>query len=241
MNYRDPELRELLSAQYVLGTLKPRARRRFESLLPGRADLRRSVAGWERRLPELLGPTPAIEAPDSVWPKLRTRLFPETLAAAPATTASPAPGLLARLSFWRGWAAMASVVAFVFALALGLGKQTAIPGYASVGTSMQSHEPMWMLSAAPEMDRIYVKSIQPMVMSPDIGCLLWIRPEGSERMILVGELPWRGEEATLKIDKATRAQLKGQLVVTVERVDRGMPDKPTAAPKFAGSWMPIRI
>ena len=60
MNYRDPELRELLSAQYVLGTLKPRARRRFESLLPGRADLRRSVAGWERRLPELLGPTPAI-------------------------------------------------------------------------------------------------------------------------------------------------------------------------------------
>lgn len=237
MNYRDPELCELLSAQYVLGTLKPRTRRRFESLLPGRADLRRRVAGWERRLPELLGPTPAVEAPDAVWPKLRARLFPE-----PAVVAAPpAPGLLARLSFWRGWAAMASVVAFVFALALGLGQQTAIPGYASVVTSMQSHEAMWMLSASPEMDRVYVKSIQPMVMSADIGCLLWIRPEGSEQLVLVGELPWRGEEATLKIDKATRAQLKGQLVVTVERIDRGMPEKPTAPVKFSGNWMPIRI
>ena len=59
--------------------------------------------------------------------------------------------------------------------------------------------------------------------------------------VLVGELPWRGEEATLKIDKAKRALLKGELVVTVERVDRGMPDKPTAPPTFAGNWMPIRI
>lgn len=241
MNYRDPELCELLSAQYVLGTLKPRTRRRFESLLPGRADLRRCVSGWERRLPELLGPVPATEPPDSVWPKLRARLFPDTAPSAATPVAAPAPRLIERLAFWRGWAVTASLVAFVFALVLGLGQQTAIPGYASVVTSMKSREPMWMLSASPEMDRLYVKSIQPMVMTPDIGCLLWIRPEGSDRLVLVGELPWRGEEATLKIDKAKRALLKGELVVTVERVDRGMPDKPTAPPTFAGNWMPIRI
>jgi anti-sigma-K factor RskA len=45
-----PELIEHLASQYVLGTLPPRARRRFDALLPQRVDLRAAVQRWNLRL-----------------------------------------------------------------------------------------------------------------------------------------------------------------------------------------------
>jgi anti-sigma-K factor RskA len=45
-----PELIEHLAAQYALGTLTPRARRRFEALLPRRPDLLAAVQRWNARL-----------------------------------------------------------------------------------------------------------------------------------------------------------------------------------------------
>jgi anti-sigma-K factor RskA len=54
-----PELVEHLASQYVLGTLSPRARRRFDGLLLQRADLRAAVQRWNVRL-NLVG---AVVAP----------------------------------------------------------------------------------------------------------------------------------------------------------------------------------
>lgn len=238
MNYRDPQLCELLAGQYVLGTLSARARRRFEGLLPGRPDLRRQVAAWEHRLPEVLGQAPAEEPPAAVWNRLNQRLFAEA-----ATPPASAPrGLFERLGFWRGWAFTSSLLASVFALALLLGRETEIPGYVTTLASMKTRTPMWVVSASPEMDRLYVRALLPMDVPHENGCLLWIKPEGSDQYYLLGSIPEHdGADKMLKIDRKMRPMLKGELYVTVEPVAKGMPEKPAVAPSFAGNWVPIKI
>jgi anti-sigma-K factor RskA len=57
-----PELIEHLASHYALGTLSPRARRRFESLLSQRPDLRAAVQRWNARL-NLVGAAAADVGP----------------------------------------------------------------------------------------------------------------------------------------------------------------------------------
>src|SRR4029077_2827949 len=50
MNYGDPELIDLLAAEYVLGTLRGRARQRFERVATSNTPVRAGIAFWEERL-----------------------------------------------------------------------------------------------------------------------------------------------------------------------------------------------
>ncbi len=50
MKLIQPELMEHLASQYALGTLSPRARRRFEAVLSQRPDLLAAVQRWNSRL-----------------------------------------------------------------------------------------------------------------------------------------------------------------------------------------------
>ena len=49
MDYSRPELADRLAAEYVLGTLRGPARRRFEALLPAHPALNRAMLDWQRR------------------------------------------------------------------------------------------------------------------------------------------------------------------------------------------------
>ncbi|MBU4609047.1 anti-sigma factor [Achromobacter sp. GG226] len=74
MNYRDPELRDKLAADYVSGVMRRGARRRFERLLRDDADLRRTVLAWEERLYPLIEALPPEMPRDEVWQNIRRRL-----------------------------------------------------------------------------------------------------------------------------------------------------------------------
>ena len=50
MRYSEPRLVSHLASAYVLGTLSPRARRRFERLRAQRTDVALAVSEWETRL-----------------------------------------------------------------------------------------------------------------------------------------------------------------------------------------------
>ena len=50
MNYGDPTLRDHLAAEYALGTLRGRARRRFERLMAEDAGLRALVEAFTKAL-----------------------------------------------------------------------------------------------------------------------------------------------------------------------------------------------
>jgi anti-sigma-K factor RskA len=87
-----PELIEHLASQYALGTLSPRARRRFEALLLQRPDLLAAVQRWNARL-NLVGAAAAPWSADTRAPAperdARSRRMWQAIAA--QTQPAPAP------------------------------------------------------------------------------------------------------------------------------------------------------
>jgi anti-sigma-K factor RskA len=117
MNYADPELRDRLAAEYVLGTLSGLARRRFERLLSGDRDLCNLVEGWELRLSGLAESVPAVDPPERVWEKIDRQLGQAPTASPMRKRAAVFDGRLDRiwdsLGFWRGATALAAATAAV--------------------------------------------------------------------------------------------------------------------------------
>jgi anti-sigma-K factor RskA len=83
MKTANRELLDRLAAEYVLGTLRGRARVRFERWLlsPQVAGL---VNAWERRLGGLDLPHDQVTPPANVWRKIETRLELRKVARAPS-------------------------------------------------------------------------------------------------------------------------------------------------------------
>jgi anti-sigma-K factor RskA len=83
MKLKDNEpLRERLAAEYVLGTLRGRARRRFEGLMHDDAALRRTTREWTGRLGAMAEFAPPVVPDKRVWRAIEDRLG--VRAAAPA-------------------------------------------------------------------------------------------------------------------------------------------------------------
>ncbi len=83
MKTANRELLDRLAAEYVLGTLRFRARKRFERWLLS-PQVGALVNAWEERLAGLEPPLTAITPPATVWRGIETRLELRTIARAPA-------------------------------------------------------------------------------------------------------------------------------------------------------------
>lgn len=106
MDYARPDLAEALASEYVAGTLRGAARRRFEALLVSHPSLRAAVRAWEDRLMPLTSAVPQVSPPARVWRRIEQKLWPQ---------AARAPWWQ-RLAVWRF--ASGSAVAAALALAV---------------------------------------------------------------------------------------------------------------------------
>lgn len=92
----NPELADALAAQYALGTLRGRARRRLARLARDDAAIARAIREWEARLAPLALALPEIRPPDRLWRAIERRI------AASARAGTSGPSWWAGLAFWRG-------------------------------------------------------------------------------------------------------------------------------------------
>ncbi|MGE8159296.1 anti-sigma factor [Paraburkholderia sp. NPDC080076] len=108
--HRYPQLVDLLAAEYVLGTLRGGARRRFERYADHDTTIRRAVDEWQRRISPLAELAEPRMPPSAVWDAIERRLGlaatreaarPRTVVATPAR---PSRSVFENLAFWRGWA-----------------------------------------------------------------------------------------------------------------------------------------
>lgn len=109
MKYQNAKLRQMLAAEYALGTLHGRARRRFERLLRADAGLRAEAVWWEQRLAGLAGRIAPVAPRGVVWAAIDRQVN----AVAPVVSAPRA-----RVNFWRTWSAVSTAAAVVLGFGL---------------------------------------------------------------------------------------------------------------------------
>lgn len=121
MDYGRPALAERLAAEYVLGTLRGRARRRFETLMGAHPALRLAVLAWYERLMPLTALVKPVQPRPATWLRVQQRLFNHRAAAPapvpPVPIARPVPWWR-RVVLWQGAAAFATVAAVSLAVLL---------------------------------------------------------------------------------------------------------------------------
>ncbi len=215
MNVQSPSRRDALAAEYVLGSLRGAARRRFEQLLPAHPNLRQAVADWERRLNRLAVGSPSVPPPPQVWADLETQLFP-------AARREP---WWNRLEFWRGLA-VAGVFAAVLALTPHLMTPPSEPGAAIATIRGSQQEVLWTV-AKTEDNRLHVSNLRRIDVPPDQHCLLWLKTPDAPPVML-GVLPDDGGASTLVLPAGMTPPAQGELWVTMQPVDAppSLPNQP---------------
>jgi anti-sigma-K factor RskA len=247
MNYRDPELRERLAAEYALGTLRGAARQRFERLMAADAALRQLVEGWELRLNALADNARAVTPPAGLWPAIERRLGPETAVAPRGLLAALFGGARVRLpslaeaglwnfvGFWRtaGLAAMAVAIALVV-YTLNV-PTTPSPKYVAV-LSDQSQKPALVASLDPDARRLVVRMLAPPSPDPTHAHELWLLPPtGAPRSL--GLLA--GEETVITVSPENSATLAtGALAVSLEPAGGSPTGAPTGPVLSSGPVLP---
>jgi anti-sigma-K factor RskA len=115
MDYSRAPLADRLAAEYVLGTLRGAARRRFDNLLPAHPALRGAVARWQDALVPLAASVKPVTPSPRVWRGIEARLF-----ASGATAEGQPLAWWQRLLPWRAATGLASAAALALGVALTL-------------------------------------------------------------------------------------------------------------------------
>ena len=237
MRYRDkPELQEALAAEYVLGTLRGRARLRFQWWLREDAALRRTVSEWEARLAPMAAGVADVRPPRRLWKAIQARIAATARGVAPAPSGSPARGGLGEsLAFWRGWGLVATgcAAALVAAMTLRPPQVVEVPVVKEVVKEVESGRmqasyvavlrdkdgrPVMMAYAPRASNELWIKRLDMAPEPPKHGYELWGLPsKPGEAPTLLGMLP-REEKGTLRLAGAADATLRDfpALAVTVE-------------------------
>jgi anti-sigma-K factor RskA len=239
MDYGNRDLADALAAQYVAGTLRGPARRRFETLLSAHPALRQAVTAWRARLMPLTGAVAPQTPPASAWAGIERRLWPD---AAPAAAAAPiALPWWRALSFWRAASGIATVAA------IGLGVRLATPGPQAppVVVVLQAAEGApagpggagsFVASFSADGHSLVTRPVQPVTLQVDRALELWaVPPQGAPRSL--GLISASGL-TVIRRDKLPRALLDQRntaaLAVSVEPPGGSPTGAPTGPVVFAG-------
>ncbi len=215
MKYGDPELLDRLAREYVLGTLRGPARRRFEAICRGDAAAQLRVREWEDRLLGLALALEPVRPSPAVWQGVLGRLGGEV-----GTPRAPPR----ERNAWRfAMAAMLAVVAagLAWMLATRMGDPSAIARLAPEGGAA-----IWNVETYPDRERLRIVVAGAVPAEAGRSYELWALPEGGAPVSL-GLMPSERTE-TRRLDAAQLEALARSKQVAVSLEPEG--GSPTGAP-----------
>jgi len=205
------DLVERLAAEYVLGTLRGRARRHFERWLVS-PQVDQMVKSWEGRLAGLEQPPERIAPPPTVWRGIERRLDLRKYARLPAT---------------RWLAIAASILLFaivgVFAIRGTLGpalQATQIASIQETSSANNAQTIYWRVELLGDNQELAVHVQSTHALQPGKSLELWVLPAkgvNHGNPVSLGLLPIAGEQHRV-LSAAQRAALSGakNLAVSLE-------------------------
>ena len=215
----NPEAVDLLAAEYVLGTLRGAARRRFEAWRATSPLVEERCRFWESHLLHLMSALRPLNPPTHVWEGIRTRLN------LPRRTAPRRPS--------RVWAIAAGIVLAVGLAAL-LYWRSVEPGPASQIASIATPEGsrLWEVDFYQAAGRMIVHAGRLPARPTDRDYELWALPAGG-RPVSLGVLPVAGS-ASRALTAAQQQALASsqQVAVTVEPAGGSPTGQPTSTPVY---------
>jgi anti-sigma-K factor RskA len=182
MDYSRPQLADRLAAEYVLGTLRGPARRRFDALLGAHPALREAVAQWQERLVPLTTSVTAVTPPDRVWRGVESRLF----AAAPTQQALPS-SWWKRLALWRSISGVATAAAVALWLVAIQVPPAQAPIVVVLGANPEAAATLnasFVASVSADGRALVLKPLNDLTMTPGRALELWAVPaQGAPRSL----------------------------------------------------------
>ncbi|MEJ2911541.1 anti-sigma factor [Pseudoalteromonas sp. C12FD-1] len=216
MNYNKPELLETLAAQYVLGTLKGLARKRFQRLMLSLPQAREATVMWEQNLNDLASAiTP--QAPSAhVWQHILDKI--ENNSPPAKTVIKPAPSL------WRTWSFIATAACIILAFLI-IQPTTQLQDSQQIAlVQNQNKQSLWFINVNEQV--LSVKASTKLVAQTDKDYELWMILKGQDAPISLGLLPKQGEKLLIK-DTRFNAQNIALLAVSLEPLGGSPNGSPT--------------
>ena len=232
MNLRGKDsLRDRLAAEYVLGTLRGRARRRFEGYLHGDAALRRTVDEWRGRIGAMAEFVPAARPRPQVWRAIEARLG----------LRAPAPAWQfwrhGALGYWRTLGVGASMAAALLLVAVM--QERAAPAISDIATLTDAQARTALLVLADrERQQLTVRLVETQPLSAEQALQLWAVPrDGKPRSLgVLGA----SRELSLPLTRQALGADVAMLAVSLEpKGGSPNPDGPSGPILYKGGWVRV--
>ena len=216
----DPEARDALAAEYVLGTLEAREAAEVARAIAIDPALAADIARWEARLAPLQDLAQPESPPPGLWKRIEAALDPQ-----------PVP----RRKSWDGWrlgafgatAVAAGLAAFI------LLRPAPEPGLMTVLLTDRD-QPAWLVQADPEQIRLASLNTRPA--PPDRVLELWALPQGATAPTSLGLIPADGR---ITVRPTTIRPSPGMLIeITLEPPGGSPTGRPTGPVQFIGRLAP---
>lgn len=214
---------DYLAAEYVLGTLRGPARRRFDRLITDRADVRFAVWRWERHLNDLACGVESRKPPRRVWKKICRRIDETN-----------------QRSFarWRAlWLALPTAAAMAW-LAIGIWPTQAQDRVAVFAD--QDVEALWVISADLDSGLLQTETVSAPALAAGSSFELWIL-RGNEPPLSLGLLAVIPGSIETEISAELVAALTsaGRLAISLEPAGGSPTGLPTGPVVYQASLVTI--
>ncbi len=215
----DPQERDALAGEYVLGTLEAREAEAVRQALPRDAALQEAVAAWEARLAPLTSLAEPEAPPPDLWQRIEAQL------PGGAATARPVRGF----DWWRGWALGATAVAAGLAAFMVL---RPVPEQRLMTVLLtQRDQPAWVVEA----DRgggLRLAALNPQPVAQDRVMQLWALPPGATAPTSLGLVP---QDGRMTVAPSTVRPEPGMLIeISLEPPGGSPTGRPTGPILFIG-------